>query len=81
MGPGRRARAVSSPKTEESSAQSTGQISVQTWVLGCSPRFKLLRSVWLLAAKGPGFEKNRLESRPSTSTGPSVGPTLAGDRL
>ena len=43
MGPGRRARAVSSPKTEEFLSRPTGKISIQNRVLGTSPRFNLWR--------------------------------------
>ena len=51
MGPGRRARAVSSPKTEEFLSRPTGKISIQNRVLGTSPRFNLWRGTTPVGAK------------------------------
>ena len=81
MGPGRRARAVSSPKTEEILARPTGKISVQNRVLGTSPRFNLCSETTPVGAKALEVGEKSIRKLSIDPDGPAVGPTLAGAPL
>ena len=81
MGPGRRARAVSSPKTEEFLSRPTGKISIQNRVLGTSPRFNLLRKTIPVGAKALEVGEKSIGKLSIDPDGPAVGPTLAGAPL
>ena len=81
MGPGRRARAVSSPKTEEFLSRPTGKISIQNRVLGTSPRFNLCSETTPVGAKALEVGEKSIGKLSIDPDGSAVGPTLAGAPL